>query len=639
MSDSFVPDFASIGQAPPAWSAKRPVRIALLGDFGAGAGRGRLETGAALGKRKPLKVEFDTLEDAMRRLKLELTLPLGQDGAPVAIELEDLDAFHPDQIYANVPVFAELASLRKRLNNTAQFNAAAAEVSAWAENAGPRASSLARRAASRGSAPARGATLEDFARLTGRASAARSEDDVGSLLQRVVGPFVQAAASPKKDDLVAAVDAGLSDAMRALLQHPDFQTAESLWRGADFLLRRLETGPSLQVHLIDVSAEEFAADLSGVSDLSECGLYKLLVETPSQDADGGYAYVAACYGFEATPPHAELLGRAAQVASHAGATLLTGVATDPFTDRREPPHRLVIEAFEALRALPAASFLGLIGPRFLLRHPYGKKSDPISAFAFEEFSREAGLRGMLWGHPALLALTVLARGGVSLAVDDLPFHHYIDEDGDSAALPCTDRLVSAQAAAMLRGYGINAVMAHKGEPLVRFNGLEAINGDGLSAGGAAPKQAVGGARFSMRPSLEPAPDKLKKGEKPVVLAEPALRRATAAPLASAPQAADESEAEAEEIETDTSDLGATESASDDAVETAEAAADADADADATEGGTSGSSDESSAPDEAPAADDELMALLAGLDDPAKPADGTEEEEMDPELAALLKSLG
>ena len=136
-----------VGEPAPTWSAKRPLRIAILGDFSAGSGRGRLHTGRELARRKPLQVEFDTLEDAMQRLQLSLTLPLGADGVPVEIGLADLDAFHPDAIYAGVPLFADLASLRKRLNQTHQFAAVAAEVTAWAENAGPRASSLARKAA------------------------------------------------------------------------------------------------------------------------------------------------------------------------------------------------------------------------------------------------------------------------------------------------------------------------------------------------------------------------------------------------------------------------------------------------------------------------------------------------------------
>jgi type VI secretion system protein ImpC len=615
MSDTFCPDFADMSQAAPTWNAKRPLRIAVLGDFGAGAGRGRLHTGAQLARRKPLPVEFDTLEDAMQRLGLALTLPLGADGVPVAIELGDLGAFHPDAIFEGVPLFAGLGSLRKRLNQPGSFAAAAAEVMAWAENAGPRASSLARRAVARGSAPARGATLDDFARLTGRPSAAaRADSAVSALLRRVVGPFVQPAASPNKDRLVAAVDAGLGDAMRALLHHPDFQTSESLWRGVDFVLRRLETGPRLQVHLLDVSAEEFAADLSGASDLCESGLYRLLVDAPSQDADGGYTYVAGCYRFDATPPHAELLGRAARIASHAGASLLLGINTDPFADRREPPHRLVLDAFAALRALPEASFLGLFGPRFLLRHPYGKKSDPISAFAFEEFSRGEGLGGMLWGHPALLALTVLARSGATPVIDDLPFHHYVDEDGDVVALPCTDRLISANVASLLREAGINALMAHKGEALVRFNGFEAVNGDGLAVAGAAPKKARADARFAQQSKID------TEGAPAAAAYAPTPRRGSAVP-APTDEVSDEPAQEAQEDEV------------------AEAQAEAPPD-DSGEGIDGSTTEEPAAQAKAP--DDELAKLMSSLEEAPSAAAAEEpgaEAPMDPELAALLKSLG
>ena len=616
MSDSYSPDFGSLGREAPSWNTKRPLRIAILGDFGAGASHGRLQTGADLGKRKPLNVEFDTLENAMQRLQLSLTLPLGADGAPVTIELADLDAFHPDAIYAGVPVFAELASLRKRLNQTSQFAAAAADVMTWAENAGPRASSIARRAGSRGGAPSRGATLDDFARLTGRASSlAQGDDAVTGLLRRVVGPFVHAAASPNKDALVAAVDAGLSDAMRALLHHADFQNIESLWRGVDFVLRRLETGHQLQVHLFDISAEEFAADLSGADDLCETGLYQLLADTPSQNADGGYTCVAGCYQFDATPPHAELLGRAAQIASHAHASLLTGINTDPFADRKEPPHRLVRDAFAALRELPAASSLGLLGPRFLLRHPYGKKSDPVSSFAFEEFSREAGLRGMLWGHPALLALTVLAHHGAPLTVDDLPFHHYVDEDGDSVALPCTDRMISTQQASLLREAGINAVMAHKGEALVRFNGLEAVNGDGLAVAGAAPSRVPGGARFAVQSKIDVKGAQVDAGDS----APSARKRGGGAP-AVADEPADE---QAEDTPDEASKEGSDEPTNESTDEPADAAEESAPRASAAGG-------------DAP--DNELTTLLAGLDEPAAD-EAAAEATMDPELAALLKSLG
>lgn len=601
MSTDWTPNFGGVGLNPPSWSAKRPMRIAILGDFGAGALAGRLQTGAALAKRKPLKVEFDTLEDALARLQLKLTLPLGADGAPVEIELSEIESFHPDELYRNLEIFSALASLRKRLNNTASFAAAAAELKTWGLDAGPAASKVSARARATGAAPSSGASLDDFSRLTGRpAIKVGADDSVDALLRRIVGPFIVPAAAPNKDALIASVDKALADAMRAVLHQPDFQNTESLWRGVDFLLRRLETSHQLQVHLIDIGAEELAADLSSVDDLADSGLYKLLVEQPSQDADGGYSYIAACYHFDATPPHAELLGRATRVAAHAGAPFITAIATDPFTDRREPPHRLIREAFQALKDLPDASYLALLGPRFLLRHPYGKKSDPISSFAFEEFSRSSGLRGMLWGHPALLALSVLGMRGAQLAINDLAFHHYVDEDGDSVALPCTDRLINTDRAGLLRGYGINGVMAHKGEALVRLAGLEAINGDGLASAAGAPRKGASDSRAAIGSA---ASERVKTDW------TPAARSAGTVAVSAPVQRFVDEDASPPEAEADVA-------------------------AEATSEQGSG--------------DSELDALLASLNDDAPAAEATAvgeeaaaeaEPEMDPELEALLKSLG
>jgi type VI secretion system protein ImpC len=381
------------------------------------------------------------------------------------------------------------------------------------------------------------------------------------------------------------VDLALSDAMRAVLHHPDFQTLESLWRGVDFLLRRLETGPSLQVHLIDISAEELAADLSSVQDLADSGLYKLLVDTPSQDKTGGYSLLCGLYQFEATPPHTELLGRMAQVAQHAGAPFLTGMTVDGLSDRKRPPHALVQQALKSLQQLPAASHLGLLGPRFMLRQTYGKRSDPISSFDFEEFTPSEGLAGMLWGHPALLAACALAGPG-GTTIGELPFHHYKDAEGDTVALPCTERLVSVDMATALRGWGITALMAHKGAPELRLAGLESVNGQPL--GKATP------ASFKPRLGVE---TKISVG-------------ATLSVSATAKKPASMTQEDTEASE-DTSEL-----------ETAF---------------SSDSTDETSSPDD-------LEALLASLggDSPADDS-GTgdasaAEEGMDPDLAALLASL-
>src|SRR5882724_8651183 len=58
-------------------------------------------------------------------------------------------------------------------------------------------------------------------------------------------------------------------------------------------------------------------------------------------------------------------------------------------DWKEPIPAEVSQAWNALRKLPEASFLGLALPRFVLRQSYGKESDPIDAFPFEELTAEA----------------------------------------------------------------------------------------------------------------------------------------------------------------------------------------------------------------------------------------------------------
>lgn len=490
--DSWTPNFGQLDAAPPAWAPKRPVRIAVLGDFSGGAAAGRLETGADLAARKLLPVEFDNLEDTMGRLGVRLTLPLGDAGAGVELELPELDAFHPDQLYRELDVFKALGDLRKRLNNTATFAKAAAEVQSWGGGKKKRASRSGTRR-SRSGAPAADAKLSDFARLIGAGPDVVTDGPIDALLRSIVGPFVVPAPDPKKDALVGTVDKALSDAMRAVLHQPEFQNLESLWRGLDMLLRRIETGPMLQVLLVDVSAEEFAADLSSTDDLAETGLYTMLVDKPSQEKNGGLSLICGLYQFEPTPPHAELLGRMAKIASHAGAPFVTAMSTDALMDRRKAPHPLIALALKELRGLAEGAQLALMAPRFMLRHPYGKRSDPVGVFDFEEFTAADGLRGMLWGHPAILAACLLAAPtGKTMSIGDLPFHFFNDADGDQVALPCTERLINADDAARLRQYGIGALMAHKGQPELRVFGLDAVSGQplGLQVIGT-PKARVG----------------------------------------------------------------------------------------------------------------------------------------------------
>ena len=60
--------------------------------------------------------------------------------------------------------------------------------------------------------------------------------------------------------------------MNAILHQPAFQALESAWRGVDWLLQGVAKSGAVEVRLIDLSAEELAADLASTDRLEETGL-------------------------------------------------------------------------------------------------------------------------------------------------------------------------------------------------------------------------------------------------------------------------------------------------------------------------------------------------------------------------------
>ena len=462
-------------------------RLAVLGDFSGRANAGKLEIGEALARRKPIAVDVDNLDDVLARMSLKLSLALGNADDVVEVPIGSLDDFHPDQLVENVELFGTLLQLRRDLASRTGFARASKEVLSWSgEEKLPAPANQAR-----GAIIATDLRLSDFARLTGRPNTQAGDGTIDDLVRRLVGPFVRPDRDVRQEQLTARVDEALSAAMRRVLHHPDFQAAEAMWRGVELLVRRIETGARLQIVLYDVSAEELAADLASVEALEDSGLYGMLVEQPAQDADQGpLSVVVGMYGFELSPPHADLLGRVAQVAAASGAPFVTGIDPDALQTPMYQQHIMIREAWTALWELPASGYLGLAAVKFLLRMPYGKKSDPIDAFAFEEFTREAGLSGMLWANPALAVGLLLAQGwqkagakmkpGAISIIGDMPYYVYNSPDGDQVALPCTERLYSERQASQAVGYHVMPILSLRGRPEVRLAGITSVAGSLLA---------------------------------------------------------------------------------------------------------------------------------------------------------------
>jgi type VI secretion system protein ImpC len=449
-----------------------PFRIAVFGDFSGRASRGLCDSAAAL-SAPARPVDRDDFDEVLAQMAPEIRTPLGN------IRFRELEDFHPDRLFASLPVFQELRTLRARLSNPKTFREAAAELAGAPAPERPR--------------PKSGSLLADMleeAEPGGPAAPARpaeSYDDLHDYIRTIVAPYLVPGKDPRQDELVGQVDAAIAGRMRALLHHPDFQALEAAWRTVFLMVRRLDTGPDLKLFLYDVSGEELSRDLAGASDLRSTGFYKKMVSAEP------WAVAAGNYTFTSSLEDVDLLARIAMVSHQAGAPFLAAAsngvlgcaslaaAPDPYdwTGRDAGAD----EIWQTLRQFPEAAYLGLALPRLLLRLPYGKGASETEQFAFEEMAGAPVHEEFLWGNAGLACACLLGetfardgwnmRPGVIREIGGLPYYTY-KEDGVCVSKPCAEALLTDRAAEAIQDRGLMALLSAKDGDRVLVAGFRSV---------------------------------------------------------------------------------------------------------------------------------------------------------------------
>lgn len=478
----------------PAPASDTPFHVALLGDFSGRSSRGICQTGSKLADCRAIPIDRDNFDAVLARLGVRLQLPLASGGS-LPLEFKDMDDFRPEALFERVEVFAKLKELRGRLGDSRTFAEAAAELGAG-KAAAPEPAPA---AAPPQPEPASGSSLLDavLGQTEGRplaAPARRPPDELREYVRRLVEPHLVPGADPRQPELLAKVDGATGEAMRQILHHPAFQELEAAWRAVYLLVRRVETSENLKLFLLDISKAELAADLAAAEDLRQSGTYKLLVEkTVQTPGAAAWSVLAGNFTFEPARDDALLLARLATIARAAGAPFLGGASTrvlgfasfGEMPDVRKWSGPADAEAWQALRALPQAAWLGLAVPRVLLRLPYGKQTDPVERFAFEEMPSPPAHENYLWGNSALLCALLLAqsfseagwemRPGMHQEADGLPLHVY-KRDGESVAKPCAEALLTEPAVERMLDLGLIPLLSPVGRDaarVVRFQSLAA----------------------------------------------------------------------------------------------------------------------------------------------------------------------
>ena len=378
-----------------------PMRMLVMGDF---SGRSASER-APLPNRRALRVDVDTLDDVIQRVNPHVQLTTGE------VTFGSIDDFHPDRLFARIDAFDVLRRTRAQ--------------------------------------PPASGSGEDLGRLLGKSPAAAPAapaSGIDALIQRAVAPHIVKETPVEQKVHEATVDAAMAEQMRALLHDPAFQALESAWRGVQLLIANLELDGPLSLHLLDVTREELLADLlAAEGKVAKTGLYATLVERMQPDERRG-SLVVGLFDFGASNADVALLGALGLIASRAGGPFLAGA--DPVLASGDEQ---ALAAWHALRRSDAAPWIGLATPRVLLRLPYGKVSDPIESFVFEEIARDPDPREFLWGSASLATALLIGRAfnargwemepGDEREIDGLPAYTFT-RDGERQMLPCAERLLN-----------------------------------------------------------------------------------------------------------------------------------------------------------------------------------------------------
>lgn len=455
-------------------------RILVLADLGAKSNWGQ-----------PLTVDCDDLDEVISRLNVRAEFELAENGPRVDVEIQRFEDFHPDQLFQNMELFKALRERRRRLLDSKSF---AEELAAM------------RQTQPKESAPEEQADLDGASVLDQAVNLAQARQipleeqvlagtvDWDDYVRQIVAPFLVQKADPLQAEMVEQIDAVISSSLRQVLHQPRFQQLEATWTGIYSLTRRLETGRSLQIDVLNVSLQALQDDLKSADDLRRSQLYQLLVESPETNGNTPWSLVVGDYQFSSTVSDCQTLLRLAKVCSAAGARCVSGasptVAGCPsFAQTSEPddwnfPDVEALAAWTKLREFPEVTCLALALPRILGRRVYGRETDPIESFVFEELPDGHEHESYLWMNAAygvaILCGQAFSESGwafrtsIGEEIDRLPIH-YFEDDGAECLKACAEVYLVDRAAGKLNQLGLTVARSVRNDGAVRFEVLRSLS--------------------------------------------------------------------------------------------------------------------------------------------------------------------
>lgn len=504
-AQTFVSTTISTGSRPQ--PAKRqsgePFRMALIGDWSGRGGRGQHDP-EGLRRRPLVGVDRDDVEDMPARMGTEVIAPAGPNGEAVSVAITSIDAFDADRLAEDLPVFATLRQLGRRLANPATAEETAAEIfrRLGREDTGPDTAADTPPPPPADTGPV---DLDAVLAATEQAPANPSGTglpDLDRLIAAAVRPHAIAKPDARQRALADALDEIRAAALRGVLSADGFRAVEARWRLLDLICRRVETGPELRLDLLDCTAAELTTDLASAAtgDPTVTALGRVLGDAAEETP---WAALIVADDFGLSEADQQGLTGLARLAAALGTSAIAGATPDivgsagfrtqPDPDDWAPADGPARAALDALRAGPAARHLALVAPRVLARGPYGTGSRSIDAFDFDELPEGTDPATVLpWASGALIAGLTLAEAfmhdgwstvpGLDREIPDMPFAT-IQVHGEAEQVSAAEAFLGQRAVQTCRAAGITPLLGIRGTDGLRLSGLRSVAADAASLAG------------------------------------------------------------------------------------------------------------------------------------------------------------
>ena len=327
------------------------------------------------------------------------------------------------------------------------------------------------------------------------------DDDAYLIAKRGVSAFIEELLKPQNsgepvkkamvDRMIAQIDARLSEQMDEILHHPDFQSAESAWRGLRLLVDRTDFRENIKLEILSTSKQDLLDDFEDSPELVQSGLYKHIYSAEYGQFGGEpVAALIANYYFDPSAPDIKTLQYVSGVACMAHAPFIAAAGPkffglESFTglpdikDLKDHFTGPQFAKWQSFREEDNARYTALTAPRFLLRQPYDMEDNPIKRFGYAENVAHSH-EYYLWGNTAYAFGTRLTDSFAKFrwcpniigpqsggAVEDLPLHHFQSMGEIETKIP-TEVLVSDRREYELAEEGFIALTMRKGSDNAAF---------------------------------------------------------------------------------------------------------------------------------------------------------------------------